>query len=259
MLDIRRHGVTESEYHSRASTFEKIVFYEKFGEALDGYIESFMGPKEVTVKGESFALLEKALLEWKKINREERARFLTEVENASEGSPSLRALRDQLAKPFLTHRNGPVSTREFLEYFETSRIPAEEKSMADFRTRLHAAVKQSIRDYFLIKEASVRDLQKHPLVQKELALWRSNWVYQETRRRFLESEERVVQNASVLIQKKAEKLRSRYTVEVNDAVLDTINVVDFKKSRWATLQIFRTGSNRMAYPVVDPRWSAGEQ
>lgn len=257
VLDVRRQGVTESEYNSRAPTFEKIVFYDKLGEALNAYIESVMEPKNVTVKGESFALLEKALLEWEKINRQERPRFLTAVESAPEGSSSLHALREHQDKPFLTHRTGLVSIHEFLEYFETSKILTEEKSEADFRTRLHVAVKQSIRDYFLIQEASARNLQEHPLVQKQLALWRDNWVYQETRSRFLEEQEAMDQSASVLIEK-AEELKSRYPVEVNEAVLDTINVIDFEKSRWATLQIFKTGTNRLAYPSVDPRWGGGE-
>ena len=254
VLDVRRQGVTESEYHSRASTFRKIVFYEKLDEALVSYIASVMEPKEVVVKRESFALLEKALPEWEKMNREQRPRFLSAVEEASEGGSSLLALRSHLDEPFLTYRSGSLSTREFLEYFDPSKIASDEKSTADFRTRLHAAVKQSIRDYFLIREASARNLQEHPLVHRQLSLWRENWVYQETRSHLAQEAESSGRKSEDYFSERIESLKARYPVEIYQAVLDTVRVIDFQKSRWATLQIFKSGSNRPAYPTVDPRW-----
>ena len=54
--------------------------------------------------------------------------------------------------------------------------------------------------------------------------------------------------------KKSDALMEDLGVELNHAVLDTIQVIDFAKSRWATVQLYRTGSNRLAYPTVDPSW-----
>jgi hypothetical protein len=36
--------------------------------------------------------------------------------------------------------------------------------------------------------------------------------------------------------------------------LDTITTIEFQKSRWAGLQVFKRSNNRLAFPVVDPAW-----
>ncbi len=59
---------------------------------------------------------------------------------------------------------------------------------------------------------------------------------------------------SKIITKKIESLKSKYKIEIHKSILDTINVIDFKKSRWASMQIFKTGSNRPVFPVTDPIW-----
>ena len=60
---------------------------------------------------------------------------------------------------------------------------------------------------------------------------------------------------NIFINAEIEKLNDLYNIEINDAVLDTITVIDFKKSKWASMQIFKYGTNKPAYPVVDPRWN----
>lgn len=65
-----------------------------------------------------------------------------------------------------------------------------------------------------------------------------------------------LKNARTLLTREVDTLiGSEYPVVINEAVLDTIRVTDFKKSRWASVHIFKKSTNRPAFPIVDPSWS----
>ncbi len=184
-----------------------------------------------------------------------------------------------------------VSVEEFLLHFNTEKFLKEFKNKKEYLSFLHTRIANHIRDYFLIEEAKANDLLDHPILQKELALWRNKWVYTEMRNDLLKDEtiksedmkeyfekfkynyktddnknpqlssmyKQVKQNAQQhkyykIITKEIEFLKSKYKIEIYKSILDTINVIDFKKSCWASMQIFKTGSNRPAFPVTDPIW-----
>ena len=58
-----------------------------------------------------------------------------------------------------------------------------------------------------------------------------------------------------LLEQKIKLLKKMNTVRINKTVLDTISVIDFKKSRWANVFLLKNSSRRMAIPTVDPAWS----
>ena len=57
----------------------------------------------------------------------------------------------------------------------------------------------------------------------------------------------------LLLEKKIQLLKQENTVHINDEVLDTVSVIDFKKSRWANLFLYNN-SGRMTIPIIDPTW-----
>ena len=63
-----------------------------------------------------------------------------------------------------------------------------------------------------------------------------------------------IQKAKAILYQKVEELRSAHPVFIYQAVLDTITTIEFKKSRWMSLQVFKKSSNRLAFPMVDPAW-----
>jgi len=67
------------------------------------------------------------------------------------------------------------------------------------------------------------------------------------------------EQAKSVLDEKISSIKKQFPVEINEAILDTISVIDFKKSRWASMQIYHAGSNRPAYPVVDPVWAEPEK
>ena len=120
----------------------------------------------------------------------------------------------------------------------------------------------------MAKEASSEGLNKSPAVQNQLRAWRDKWVYEEMRRSYLKRNgvdpstelanpakpDAHLEQTQMLLERKIELLKKMNTVRINEAVLDTISVTDFKKSRWANVFLFKNSSSRLAVPTVDPAW-----
>lgn len=292
VLDIRRRGITENEYKSKASSFEQIIFHRKYQEAIARYVSTLMEPKQVVTKGESFRLLANALREWEQMDEKERGNFREAVQKSDNRHPALKELKDHLNQTMVSYSGGEISLGDFLKEFNPARVTGKENEHPDFKTRLHNAVKQTIRDHFLAEEAKKKGLQEAPEVRETLTRWRNKWVFNEMREHLTRevnlSKEEVkeyfethksrykmrrdvepqlagfLQQARLdalrekerqILNRKIEALMKKYPMEINQTVLDTLTVVDFKKSRWATFQVFQMGTNRPASPTVDPGWA----
>lgn len=223
------------------------------------------------------------------------AGFKEAVYHAPENLPALKALRENLSQPFTVYNGGTISFGEFLEYFRPGRIASTAKDKRPFSERLKDAAAEGIRDYFLAAEARKKNLAEQPGVQAELALWRDKWVYEAARHHFTREVQvgeeqvreffdkhkqryktsredepalstiyrRVQQDAYreaslAALNRTLALLRERYPVSINEAILDTLTVIDFQKSRWASMQVYKSGVNRLAYPAVDPAWGKPE-
>lgn len=289
VLDIRRQAITENEYTEKAPTFEQIVFYQKLEQELHRYVRRLLEPRKVVTKGEAFSRLAKAVQEWQRIPPEQRKDFSAAVDAATPDQPALWELKTHREDVFFTHRDGEMSIGEFVQRFDPSRIKRQPET-PDFAGALDRAVALTIRDYFLAQEARRQNLHRSPRVQRELTLWRHKWVFEETadhlvgdqsvgkeeveqylaqlqdsktgfaqagaRATRLRQARRVLRwrKAMTTLEEKLDSLRAVYPVRIHQAVLDTLTVTDFQKSRWATMLVFRGGTNRPAYPIVDPMW-----
>lgn len=294
VLDIRRQGVTTNEYISKASTFEQMVYYRKLQEAVTEYVSALMNPKDVVTRGESMKLLANAVLEWQQRGVGKFRDFASAVQQAGTDFPHLKALREQGAAPFTTFQGGQISIEEFLKEFNPSRMRVGYNGKTEFLDILNNTVAITLRDHFLRREAERQQLQQTPAVQQELALWRDKWVYNAARSHFTRAvqidsaaavayfdankaryrvrkdeepdfagmagrvkQDMYIQENNRHLAQKADSLAAIYPVTIYAEVLDTIRVIDFEKSRWAGVQVFKSGVNRPAYPAVDPVWGAG--
>jgi hypothetical protein len=258
VLDIRRKALLETEYLSKASRFEQIIFYRKLEKRLGGYVDSLMTPKNVVTKRAAFELLLDALHSWSRLPQSEDADFLQAVENADEKSPALLKLRNNLDAAFFTYDAGRLSIADFLSHFNVNRFLKRKESGNTFRQDLQSAVALAIRDYFMAKEAADIELKDFPELQGEFNEWHDKWVYEETRDHLLHNltvDSKDTMNAyRQALSAEVENLKKQYPVTINHAVLDTISVIEFKKSHWAHFQVFKAGTNRQAFPNVDPNW-----
>lgn len=294
VLDIRRSGVTENEYKSRAGSFEQIIFQRKYQQAIARYVSQILQPRQVVAKGTAFQLLANAIREWQKTEKDKREDFDRAIRHGDSRQPALNALKNALNDPMITYSDGSISVAEFLKEFNLTKFLSQKNLEQNFIGHLQEAVKLAIRDHFLVEQAKQKNLQNTAKVQQELARWRNKWTYQEMRHRLIKNidlkEEEVreyfrthqtkyrlrwdkkpqlaafakkarqdayLQKELNLLNRQIESLKKQFPVEINQAVLDTIKVIDFQKSHWATFQVFQMGTNRPLCPVVDPEW-AGE-
>lgn len=256
VMDIRRKGVTTTEYASQASRFEQIVFYQKLTAAVPAYISQLLEPKNIVTNRRAFNLLASAVEEWQQNQTEGNGTFSEALKNAADDDGALGELRSQLEQPLTTFDGGSLSYRDILEMLDISKVKATYKNRGDLRSELHHRQAWAIRDFFLHKQAVLNGLDTSEAVESELSLWRNYWVYQAARDSLLRHHNPPGdwQQSDSFIRDASEKFMKKYGVEIYRHVLDTISVVDFAKSRWATMQTYRTGSNRLAYPMVDPAW-----
>jgi len=256
VLDIRRNAVTENEYKSKASSVEQVIFYQKLEKALIEYGTKLLDSKKIKTKRKAFNILADAIWEWKNIDKNTRMNF---VEYLSDSNCKIMAFEKMITNSddlFFEYEKGSISIKEFINYFDTSKFLNDFKSKKEFKNYLHSKVALTIRDIFLVKEANLNKLGETQSLQKEILLWENKWVYEELRSQTAKAFSGNInahQEIKSALTNKIEELRNTNQVEIYESILDTINVVDFEKSKWATMQIFKSGSNRPAYPVVDPR------
>lgn len=293
VLDIRREAVTENEYISKYDSHKEIVFHTKLQKAISKYVVDLMTPKDVVTKANAFNLLNAGIHEWYKKGKGNFPDFLTAVKSATAEYPAFLALKENLQSTFTTYKGGEISVETFLDGFRFSYLKNRDPQKQGTVEGVKEAVALTIRDIFLRKTAREKDLQASPQVQQELALWQNKWVYEEARKQFTENvktdEEKAKQYFeqfkqrytlqkdeppvfekskdiftadarryynNLSLSQKADSLANVYSVKVYTEILDTIQVIDFKKSKWASMQILVGGTNRTAYPAVDPKWGS---
>ena len=290
VTDIKREGISDYEYQNTYKRFEQILYYRKLNIETAKFVSKFMTPKNVVTKGKIFRLFADALAEWKQQDKSAIS-FSESIEKAGNTEPVMEHLNDNLEKTFITFDDGYWSLKEFIDIFDPATVKIEPTNAQHFRKELNHQIALSIRNHFLVEEAISRGLDKSPDVQKQLQTWRDKWVYEETRRlitknvkideamalnyfnnhksqfraangneptfKEFESQTRrfaYIEQSKSLLEEKILSLKKDFTVHINHEVLDNVTVIDFEKSRWAQLLLFKRGSGKLAVPSVDPAW-----
>jgi hypothetical protein len=293
VVDIRREALSEYDYQDKAESIRQILFYRKLSKEAAKYVSGLMTPKNVVTKGDAFRKLSNALEQWRDKEPDKPEEFLPSVLSAQETEGSLYELKTILGQTLVSFQDGSWTVKDFLDRFDPKSIKVnKEKGQAAFRSALNNQIALEVRDDFMIKEARKKDLQESPHLLSELQMWKDKWVYQEVRRHYphdLNIDEKqtreyfekykdrfkirwddepkfdayhnqakrlaYIENARNLLTQKADSLATTsFPVFINQAVLDTIATIEFQKSHWASLQVFKRSSNRLACPIVDPAW-----
>lgn len=290
VLDIRRQGVTTTEYETRASSIEQVLFYRKLEAETRDYVAALLTPLNIRTHADAYNRLGNALLAWQRNDSLRALPFMQAVMTATPEQGALHDLATHLDAPFFSAGDLTVPTAEFLTWFSTARLKALPGQPRDLEARFDNGVAMTIRDFFLAKEARRRGLDAAPRVETELNRWRDKWVYEASRGHFSDpyqppdslarawfdanprqwsAGERIpafqevaedvrrelrLRHTAMKLRETARELRERFPVTVDSTVLDTISVIEFEKSRWASLQLIKGGSNRQAFPTADPLW-----
>ena len=290
IADIRREPLTEYEFQSKAESYKKILYYRKLQKKATEFVSSYMTPKNVTTKGDAFRKLSDAFIEWDKNHKDNNDNFSEAIQKMKNKNSALFKLKKSLNQTLVTFEKNNWTIKDFIDRFNFNSIK-KSKEKDNLRNLLNQQIALTVRNYFFINDARKNNLQKSPTVKKQLQDWCDKWVYEEVRRFYTKnlkiSDEQAkkyfkkykdkykirwddnpiysnfanqskrdvyIQTARSILNHKIDSLKNIYPVVINYAVLDTINVIDFKKSRWASFQILKKSSNRLARPFVDPAW-----
>ena len=290
VTDIRMEGLSDYDYQSAYKRYEQLLFSRKIQEETAKYVSRFMTPKNVVTKGEEFRILADALAEWKeqvKIS----VSFSEFLDIAEESNPASALLKSHLENRLITFEDASWSLKDFINRFEPASIKTDPSNKHRYHRELNHQIAMSIRNHLLAKEAVKRGLDSSSEVQKQLRTWRDKWVYEEMRIFYTKNvkiDEAVAMNyfeehksryktavgieptfkefanqsrqyayleeSQQLLDQKIEALKKEFRVRINQELLDSIVVIDFEKSRWANVLLFKGSSGRLAIPSVDPAW-----
>ena len=291
ITDIRRESVTEGALRDGAESMRQTLFYRKAQAAVRRYVDSLMTPLDVRTTAEAFRLLADALAEWTALNPSDRGSLLATAAAAGPERPRLRALNSQLGATLTRFEGGRWTIGDFLQRFDPGSIKTPPADAYAFRSALNQRLALTVRDHFLAGEARKLGLDKSPRLQYSLQQWRDKWVYDEARSHFLRGVKADTADARAFFERnlaryrlrrkteplfaevraeaardawlyqartaltgEAEALKQRYPVTINRAVLDTIRVTSAADNKWMSVQLFKSGSRRMAVPMADPAW-----
>jgi hypothetical protein len=293
ILDIKRDMVTDFDYKNSYEKYRQILYYKQLKKDAEKYVHNMMASKTLKFKSDPFNALSKALTEWKESDTLRKKDFETAVMQATDKSSDLYKLRNDLNKTVLTIDGEPWTVKDILNKGNIWRdIKINPRDPKSIRPRVADELALSVRNKFLLQKAKELDLQDEAAVQEELKSWRDKWVYKETRNYYLEDikvNDKSIQNylnevyadsieniendstkykntymsakRHLMIDSirhaldlKIDSLKKVYPVWINEAVLDTIKVVESEKTHTIDLQAYKRSSNRMAVPIVDPAW-----
>ena len=278
--DIRREPISDFTIKNKYESFKQVLYYRKLKEEAGRYITSVMEPKNVVTKGKALYELTKAFLTWRQDTLNYKfADFLYENN------------KDLLNKTLVTFDQKSWTVSDFVKKFDPYRIKNKSKNIEKIGGEISKQIALEVRDNTLIKLAKDDNLEESETLKKQLKEWRDKWVYEETRRHFLDqvkiSDEEAkkffeqninlfqinanevpkfdefkntakkfayIKEAKSILIDKIDSLKKVYPIHINYSVLDTIQTIDSKKSRWQSLQVFKRSSGRLAAPIVDPAW-----
>jgi hypothetical protein len=290
ILDIRRQGLTEGALKERSAAMEQNLFYAEVGKRLTRYVDSLLTPEEITVDGQNFSHLGRAMQVYAQKNGDWNT-FPAAVRDALRGDSLLFAVREKLNDPLIRTKSMQYSLARVLDDLNDGRLAQIGNSSDQMAAALRNTLGNYVRDDFLVREAKAKGLDDYTSFTQAIRPWRDKWVYEfyrqdildtlqidtsgvfewfsQNRQRYRTNSEqepdfqrlrnRVIADfrraeARSFLSHQAELLRQRYYVQVDTNRLAEIDVSDSEKSRWMTTQLFVAGSDRLAVPIVDGAW-----
>lgn len=290
LIDFRREFVSSLEYDETAPSMKKVLKARETEKRFAQYVDDLMSPMNIKTKGDSFRLFSDAVRRWLADSME--VSLSDAVITAGLGKPELYTLQQRSDKTMVTYSGGRFTIADMLEMVDMTYVTSLKGERLTFRQAVNDAIALSLRDHFLAREAERLGYQRDSRVEDDLKSWTDKWVYKETRERLLtdisvtdeeitgffdanrnrykitsddqpqlkEHYYRVRRDAKLakartFLEKHIDELETQYPVEIDTTVLSNIEVIDFKKSRWASVQLVRGGTGRLAVPMVDAAWA----
>ncbi len=251
VVDIRRSGLSEDDYQKKAATYRKVIYNRKAMEGGTQFVGDTMSPLDVRTQREGFDVLNQALWDWYRDEQPLR-NLLFLIESGSVDKPYSRLLVSSFDLPLVAFGNEQWDIREFLAHFTPGRYAVRTRDPLDFRARLSDIVALVVRDKLFLDRARQERLHRDEAYQRGLALWKEKWMFQEYKNRLVQDRPAVAARSRLV--ELTDSLKALYDVEVYYGVLDTLTLSVSEMNPTMTVHLFKSHSNRQAFPIVDPNW-----
>jgi|YelNatPaOPRAMG01_1025707.scaffolds.fasta_scaffold01403_5 hypothetical protein len=184
---------------------------------------------------------------------------------------------NQLGKLILVKlSDGDVTLDDFLNWYRLrdDYLKFNESSFNNFSASLEQTIWQMVRDHLLINEAQSRGFFDLPIVRQQSNWWKDKIIYSMIRDNLANSlgldlelpSPRKAKNDDKLQQLMAktfiilQELKKKYSIEINEKVLNRIQVQDSNDPRAVDFYIVKKGGTfpHPAYPSIDYTWQRWE-
>ncbi|MFQ5651094.1 MAG: peptidylprolyl isomerase [bacterium] len=162
--------VTEAGFQARKSYVARIIQRRKEAKLASEFVNQFMTPKEVKLKGAAFAVLASHLVEEKNDERISLPKPLDpEIQSARTG------LIDHLEETLVEFKGGRWTLGEFLT--KLAEMPITDRPNTSSRTSLENGIGVMVRDELLAREAFRQGLRTMPSVRAEIEKRKEEVLY----------------------------------------------------------------------------------
>ena len=253
--DIRRETLRNEEYLSQAPTFQKIIFNSKLQDSVASYVDKLMTPKNIRTKARVFNVFADAVIDWYNSPNKSSQNFY-EWSKSALNYPSVQKYIFYRDSVFINYNGGSFTLAEFEKSFFMNNIAKEFNTKIEFKKHLNFLVGQSMRDYFLEKEAEEKNYDETPWFEHEYMKWTSKFAFEELMQKYNDEKLPSDKNLKEIINDDLAQLKSKYNIYVNYAMLDTLKVDETAKAKGISIQLMKLGVNRLAEPIVDGYWKS---
>ena len=261
--DIITRSLSEMEIQNSRSTHTKIIRNKKSQQLAKDFVDSFMSPRNISVKSGSFNSLVKNLF---KIYRKFGSIPLG-ILSSEESSFNNNWIGDTL----IFHKDGIIKTKQLLNYIQIRPIHFDTRDIKSFSKDLEKKLAVIIRDYFLVLEGNDTYDIDNQKINNQVRLWKRKLIVDDYFHHLSTSSIKIIRknknNINFKIDSlyninndnqnynklnfKLDSLKSEINISVNLELLSEIDVADDVKGHFPELKLFKLGLPYLkeAYPA----------
>ena len=240
------------------------ILWNKKGNILaKEYLDSFLSPKNIVVKAESFNTIVNELYPlYKQYNS-----LPNDIFKLIDEFKTMDKRDDWLDDTLVSYNSGDIISREIVLYLQRRPLFFDTKTINVFAEDFERRLAIIIRDHFLINDAIKKGYQTGILLENELNIWKNNLVvndYINSIKKDLLSQSyneksnaldreiirEISEKTKVLINYKLDSLKTKIPLDVDKALLLNIEVDDQMIGHVPEVKLFKLGLPyfRLAYP-----------
>ena len=261
--DIITDSISNMDFEINKNRHKKILWNKKGNILAKEYLDSFLSPKNIVVKAESFNTIVNELYPlYKQYNS-----LPNDIFKLIDEFKTMDKRDDWLDDTLVSYNSGDIISREIVLYLQRRPLFFDTKTINVFAEDFERRLAIIIRDHFLINDAIKKGYQTGILLENELNIWKNNLVvndYINSIKKDLLSQSyneksnaldreiirEISEKTKVLINYKLDSLKTKIPLDVDKALLLNIEVDDQMIGHVPEVKLFKLGLPyfRLAYP-----------